>query len=109
MHSITKPETWDERWQIATAMVTDPNIETGTLYLWNPSVELYGLGNIYTREDLSLEMAIVESILDVYNGIKKTLSKNKDKKKPMFTISEITTDYLQEKGDPEKAIQGMVV
>lgn len=109
MHAITSPADWEERWQIATAMVTDPNIKTGTLYLWNPSVSLYDVKYTYKPGDLQNEINIIDSILYIYNDMKEQLNELPTDRKPMFTIDDIAKDYLEEQSQPEAALERMVV
>ena len=60
----TKKEDLEERWQLATAMAVLPNIESGYLLFYNPSMAMQMFVVKYDREDLKEEIKTVYEIED---------------------------------------------
>ena len=62
LSGYTKPDELEERWQIATAMAVDEDIEKAYLIFYNPSLEQQMFVVEYTRDDLALEITIVKDV-----------------------------------------------
>lgn len=63
----TDPDDLEERWQIAVAMEVAPQIKSGSIAFFNPSMnrQLYYI--TYDRGDLSAERAIVREVADEWD------------------------------------------
>ncbi|MDO5329020.1 MAG: hypothetical protein Q4E88_02815 [Coriobacteriia bacterium] len=103
---VAKKEDLDERWQIVAAMITDPDIECGNLYFFNPNLPQYSRLVTYKREDLKLEILTALSILSVYNEVKQELESNaKEYDKPIVTEEDVAKEYYEEMNKVENVMK----
>lgn len=71
---MTPQDELEERWQVATAMAVDPNIDKASLVLFNPSFQEFQLKVFdWTRADLIEEREVIEKIRVRWIHIKKEI------------------------------------